>query len=56
MPAVSPVLPLISGLYQNSIINVDLDHCDPGRQNCHWNVSQQKHARESWIRLQDEGV
>lgn len=26
---VSPVLPLISGLYRNSIINVDLDHCDP---------------------------
>lgn len=50
---VCPILPLISGLYRNSIINVDLDHGDPERQNCHWNVSQQKHAR---IKLQDEGV
>lgn len=53
---VCPILPLISGLYRNSVINVDLDHGDPEGQNCHWNVSQQKHARETWIKLQDEGV
>jgi len=29
---VCPILPLISGLYRNSIINVNLDHCDPERQ------------------------